>query len=93
MAVLYNRNYIYINLCYTIKQPSLGGGSNRERRAVLYSSPLLYLVNVYEYNNENQMYWHVRHSHLYPVKKQHFLLDFDNNINENNINNILQLLQ
>jgi hypothetical protein len=47
----------------------------------------------YEHNNTNQMYWHVRHSHLYPVNKQSFLLDFDNNINEQNVNDILSLMK
>jgi hypothetical protein len=45
-----------------------------------------------EYDSDHQMYWHIRHSHLYPVKKQSFLLDFDNNINEDNINDILNLI-
>ena len=27
----------------------------------------------YEYKNEDKLYWHVRHSHLIPVKKQTFL--------------------
>jgi len=47
----------------------------------------------YECDNTNQMYWHVRHSHLYPVNKQSFILDFDNNINEQNINDILCLMK
>ena len=49
-------------------------------------------INEYEYKNESKLYWHVRHSHLMPVKKQTFLLDFDNDINLNNINNILEKL-
>jgi hypothetical protein len=44
------------------------------------------------YCNNDESYWHVRHSHLYPVKKQTFLLDFDNEINENNVNDIIQCL-
>lgn len=31
----------------------------------------------YEYNNLNKNYWHVRSSHLCPVKKQTFLLNVD----------------
>ena len=46
----------------------------------------------YEYNNDNKMYWHVRHSHLIPVKKQTFLLDFENYIDESNIRLILELI-
>lgn len=47
----------------------------------------------YEYENENQQYWHVRHSHLCPVKRQIFLLDFDNGIHENNVDIILSHLK
>ena len=46
----------------------------------------------YEYNNINKEYWHVRHSHLIPVKTQTFLLDFENHIDEGNVNDILNLL-
>lgn len=53
----------------------------------------LHYKHEYEYNNDNQMYWHVRHSHLYPVKRQSFLLDFDNTLNEHNIRDILNLLK
>jgi hypothetical protein len=49
----------------------------------------------YETNNtqEKQDYSHVRKSHLHPVKSLSFLLDFENNINENNVNDILQLIK
>jgi len=47
----------------------------------------------YEYNNDNKNYWHVRHSHLIPVKNQTFLLDFENYIDECNVNDILKLLR
>ena len=46
----------------------------------------------YDYNNMNKEYWHVRHSHLIPVKKQTFLLDFENHIDESNVTDILKLL-
>jgi len=56
---------------------------------VLCNKPYKY---EYEYNNETQLYWHVRHSHLIPVKNQTFLLDFENHIDEDNVNDILNLL-
>jgi hypothetical protein len=48
----------------------------------------------YEYGHtiDNQNYWHVRHSHLHPVKKQTFLLDFDNYIDTENIKQILSFI-
>jgi hypothetical protein len=46
----------------------------------------------YDYNNKTELYWHIRHSHLHPVKNLTFLLDFEDNINENNINNIIKFL-
>jgi hypothetical protein len=53
---------------------------------------LLYYKYEYEFNNNSQNYWHIRHSHLCPVKMQYFLLDFENELNENNINKILQFI-
>ena len=49
----------------------------------------------YDFNNtpEKKLYWHIRTSHLHPVKSLSFLLDFENNINENNVNDILQLIK
>ena len=90
--------YEYICVLYHAKNVivSYGGPCCTNRFFCNHNSNVVVIAHLhyrYEYHNENQMYWHVRHSHLYPVKKQHFLLDFDNNINENNINNILQLLQ
>jgi hypothetical protein len=47
----------------------------------------------YEYDNANQLYWHVRHSHIYPAKTQTVLLDFENYINETNVGLILNLIK
>ena len=46
----------------------------------------------YEYKNDDAMYWHVRHSHLIPVNKQYFLLDFANSLDEKNVQEILDLI-
>lgn len=48
--------------------------------------------NEYDYNTINKDYSHVRRSHLIPVKKQTFLLDFENYIDESNIDKFLNLL-
>jgi hypothetical protein len=52
----------------------------------------LHYKHEYEFNNDSQNYWHIRHSHLCPVKMQYFLLHFENELNENNINKILQFI-
>jgi hypothetical protein len=64
---------------------------NKNSNIILIAN--LYYKNEYEYNNKNQLYWHIRHSHIFPAKKQKVLLDFENNININNINNIINLLE
>jgi len=46
----------------------------------------------YEFNNDNSMYWHIRHSHLFPVSKQYFLLDFENSLNDENVQEIVDIV-
>ena len=46
----------------------------------------------YDYRNEKKDYWHIRHSHLIPVKNQTFLLDFENHVDKNNMNKIIDLI-
>jgi hypothetical protein len=47
----------------------------------------------YDYNNSAKNYWHVKHAMLAPVKSQHFIIDFDNELNHNNITQIFSLLE
>ena len=55
----------------------------------------LHYKHEYNFNkaNENKIYWHIRHAMLSPVKSQHFLLDFENYIDTENIQKIILLLQ
>lgn len=46
----------------------------------------------YDYDNANKMYWHVRSACLIPVKRQIFLLEFENEINNENIDRIFSNL-
>jgi hypothetical protein len=46
----------------------------------------------WDFNNDKKNYWHIRHSHLIPVKKQTFLLEFENYIDNENINRILKYI-
>jgi hypothetical protein len=64
---------------------------NQDANIILIAN--LHYQHEYEYENSNQLYWHIRHSHIYSAKKQTVLLDFENNININNINLILNLLE
>jgi hypothetical protein len=47
----------------------------------------------YEYNNSSKDYWHLRHAMLSPVKRQHFILDFDNTLTKDNVTQICSLLE
>ena len=92
--------YEYICLFYHAKNVmvSYGGPCCTNRYFCNPDAKVIVLAHLhyrheYEYDNENQQYWHVRHSHLYPVKKQIFLLDFDNSIHEGNIGIILNYLK
>ena len=89
--------YEYICLFYHAKNiiVSYGGPCCTNRYFCNPDSTVIVLSNLhykseYEYDNVGQQYWHVRHSHLYPAKKQLFFLDFDNSINDTNINVILK---
>lgn len=46
----------------------------------------------YEYDNVSKMYWHLRSACLIPVKRQVFLLEFENEINCENIDRIFSHL-
>jgi hypothetical protein len=54
---------------------------------------LAHLHYKHEYSDGKDGWHHIRHSHVYPVNSQSFLLDFDNNINEQNVNDILSLMK
>jgi len=46
-------------------------------------------MDEYEYNNSNKDYWHIRHSHLCPVKKQTFILNMDKELTKEVIEKII----
>jgi len=90
----------YICVFYHAKNiiVSYGGPCCTNRFFCNQNANIIVLANLhykpeYEFNNENNEYWHVRHSHLYPVESQFFLLDFENTINEDNFNKILNFLK
>jgi len=89
--------YEYICIFYHAKNiiVSYGGVActnrffcNKDVNIVLIAN--LHYQSEYEYDNANQLYWHVRHSHIFIAKTQKVLLDYENNINKNNINKILE---
>jgi hypothetical protein len=53
----------------------------------------LHYKHEYDYDNETQMYWHLRFSHIFVSNKQKVLLDFENKIHIDNLNKILNLLE
>jgi hypothetical protein len=92
--------YHYICVLYHAKNIifSYGGPACTNRFFCNPDSNIIILANKhyrdeYEYNNNDKSYWHVRHSHLIPVLKQTFLLDFDNYIDTTNIKKILSLVK
>lgn len=92
--------YEYICVFYHAKNVivSYGGVACTNRFFCNPNANVILIANLhynaeYDYDNLNQMYWHLRHSHIYPVKTQSVLLDFENSINENNICKILDLLK
>jgi hypothetical protein len=89
----------YICVLYHAKNIifSYGGPCCTNRFFCNPESNVIVLCNMHykpEYGGypEKNEYHHVRHSHLIPVKKQTFLLDLENYIDETNVNKILNLL-
>jgi capsular polysaccharide biosynthesis protein len=94
--------YEYICVFYHAKNiiVSYGGVACTNRFFCNKNANIILIANLhykyeyeYEYDNTNQLYWHLRHSHIFPAKKQTVLLEFENNINNNNINDIINLLE
>jgi hypothetical protein len=85
----------YICVLYHAKNIifSYGGPCCTNRFFCNPESNIIVLCNTHyvkEYGDKD--FHHIRHSHLIPVKKQTFLLDFENYIDESNVNTILNLL-
>jgi hypothetical protein len=92
--------YEYICVFYHAKNiiVSYGGVACTNRFFCNPNSNVILIANLhykpeYEYENSNQMYWHLRHSHIYPAKTQEVLLDFENFVDETNVNKIFNLLK
>jgi hypothetical protein len=92
--------YEYICVIYHAKNiiTSYGGVACTNRFFCNPNANVILIGNLhykyeYEYENQNQMYWHLRHSHIFVSKKQKVLLDFENKIDINNLNKILNLLE
>jgi len=94
--------YEYICVLYHAKNiiVSYGGAActnrffcNPESKVILIAN--LHYKSEYDYKNENgiELYWHLRHSHIFAAKKQFVLLDFPNFINETNVHKILDCLE
>lgn len=47
----------------------------------------------YEYNNQNKQYWHVRHSHLCPVRLQIFFLNINKHITLDEMNEVFAIVR
>jgi len=76
---------------------SYGGPACTNRFFCNPSATVIVLANThyrpeYEYDNDSSLYWHVRHSHLFPVTKQYFLLDFSNSLNDENVQEIVDIV-
>ena len=97
LSIPYFKNiFHFICLLYHAKNIifSYGGPCCTNRYFCNPNANVIVLANSHykqEYDH-SQNYWHLRYSHLCPVKSQSFLLDFENNLNENNINEIINLL-
>lgn len=92
--------YEYICTFYHAKNiiVSYGGIACTNRFFCNPNSNVILIANLHyksewDYDNLSKNYWHIRHSHIYPSKTQSVLLDFENDINENNIYKILDLLK
>lgn len=92
--------YEYICVFYHAKNiiTSYGGVACTNRFFCNPNANVVLICNLhykyeYEYDNENEMYWHMRHSHIFVSKQQKVLLDFENKIDINNLNKILNLLE
>jgi hypothetical protein len=88
--------YEYICVLYHAKKVifSYGGPCCTNRFFVNPAAEVIVLAcktyeHEYEYNNGAQDYWHVRHSHLCPVKKQTFVLGVDKNLQLSTLQSIL----
>jgi hypothetical protein len=92
--------YEYICVFYHAKNiiVSYGGVACTNRFFCNPNANVILIANLhykseYDSNNENQMYSHIRLSHIYICKTQSVLLDFENHIDINNIDSIINLLK
>jgi hypothetical protein len=86
----------YICVLYHAKTiiTSYGGPTCTNRFFFNQEATVIVLANNHykaEYNVEN--YWHVRCTHLIPVNKQIFILDFENYLDDDNLQDVLHLIK
>lgn len=89
----FNDIFEYICTIYHAKNIifSYGGPMCTNRFFCNSNANIIVLANThykYEYDHD----WHIIHAMLAPVKSQHFILDFDNELNDTNIKQIFPLL-
>lgn len=97
----FNDIFEYICTIYHAKNIifSYGGPMCTNRFFCNSNANIIVLANTHykkEYTAGNKecdkQYWHIGHAMLAPVKSQHFILDFDNELNDTNIQQIFALL-